>query len=49
MLPIAQKLYVLAKSDLCEMYKFFIHQYAKGVRLLDKMAIFVYTGIISGK
>ena len=26
MLPIAQKLYVGAKSDLCEMYKLFIQQ-----------------------
>ena len=29
MLRVAQKLYVRAKSDLCEMYKLFIQQYGQ--------------------
>ena len=45
MLPIAQKLYVRTLSDICDMYKLFIQQYL----LLDKKAIFVYTGKISCK
>ena len=40
MLWIAQKLYVGAYIDLCEMY----NNVPKGIRLLDKKAFFVYTG-----
>ena len=29
MLPMAEKLYVEAQSDLCEMYKLFIQQYGQ--------------------
>ena len=43
MLPIAQKLYVGVKSDLCEMYK--LSNVAKDIGVLDK----VYTGKISCK
>ena len=49
MLPITQKLCVGTYSHLCEMYKLFIQKYiiiAKGIRLLDKIAILVYTGTI---
>ena len=49
MLRIAQKLYVGALSDLCEMYNCSYNNAAIGIRLLDKKAVFVYTGKISCK
>ena len=42
MLPNAQKLFVGAQSDLCEMYKWFLQHY-------DKIPSFVYTGKNSHK
>ena len=46
LLRISQKLYVGAYSDLCEMNCSY-NNVAKGIRLLDKKSIFVYTGKIS--
>ena len=42
LLWIAQKLYVGALSDLCEMYKLFIQQCGQGIRLLDKKHFCLY-------
>ena len=42
MLLIAQKLYVGASSDLCEMNKLFYNNVIKGIRLLDKKQFCFY-------